>query len=408
MKTAPPAPSTEAATPVSPTARQLWGHARGLLLAAAVLALAGLVIAALRSGEQHGLLDPRSADRYGSRATAELLADRGVGTTVATGITEATEALGPDTTLLVTDPDLLSARQQSALRAAASGSGGRTVLLAPGPASLGTLAPDVRAVEPASVEVLRPGCDAPYARRAGAAELGGITYTTSAASVEACYPSGELPTLLRLPAETGDGDTVVLGAPDLLYNHRLDDHGNASLTLQLLGSRPHLVWYLPSLDDDAATDGGNENFFDLIPSGWRWGALQLAIAAVLAALWRARRLGPLVPERLPVAVPASEATEGRARLYRRANARGRAAEALRSATRTRIAPLVGVPTAQAHRSEALCPAVAAHTGDDGVQIHGLLFGPAPMDDEALVRLADRLDLLERRITPSPRDKDRTP
>ncbi|MCI0384997.1 DUF4350 domain-containing protein [Streptomyces sp. CNQ085] len=408
MTTAPPTPPTDAAASVSPTARQLWGRARGLLLAAAVLALAGLVIAALRSVEQHGLLDPRSADRYGSRATAELLADRGVDTTVATGVAEATEALGPDTTLLVANPDLLSARQQSALRTAASGSGSRTVLLAPGPASLGTLAPNVRAVEPAAVEVLHPGCDAPYARRAGAAELGGITYTTSATPVEDCYHSGELPTLLRLPAETGEGDTVVLGAPDLLYNHRLDDHGNASLALQLLGSRSHLVWYLPSLDDATATDGGNKSFHDLIPSGWRWGALQLAVAAVLTALWRARRLGPLVPERLPVTVPASEAAEGRARLYHRARARERAAEALRSATRTRVAPLAGVPTAQAHRSDALCPAVATRTGDNGARIHSLLFGPAPTDDEALVRLADRLDLLERRITPSPRDKDRTP
>jgi hypothetical protein len=411
MTTAPPPAgptATSPATSVSPTSRQLWGRARGLLLAATVLALAGLIIAALRSGEQYGLLDPRSADRYGSRATAELLADRGVDTTVATTVAEATEALGPDTTLLVANPDLLGARQQSALRAAVSGSGGRTVLLAPGPASLDTLAPGVRAVEPASVGVLRPGCDAPYARRAGEAELGGITYTTSAATVDACYPSGDLPTLLRLPSDSGDGDTVVLGAPDLLYNHRLDEHGNASLALQLLGSRPHLVWYLPSLDDATAADGGDESFFDLIPSGWRWGALQLAIAAVLAALWRARRLGPLVPERLPVAVPASEATEGRARLYRQANARDRAAEALRSATRTRLAPLAGVPTAQAHRPEVLCPAVAARTGDDGNRIHTVLFGPAPADDEALVRLTDELDLLERRITPTPRDKDRTP
>jgi len=406
MTAAPPAPAP--ATSVSPTSRQLWSRVRGLLLAAAVLALAGLIIAAVRSGEQYGRLDPRSADRYGSRATAELLAGRGVDTTVATTLAEATGAVGPDTTLLVTNPDLLSARQQSALRAATSGSGGRTVLLAPGPVSLDVIAPGVRAVGSASVRPLPPACDAPYAQRAGNADLGGITYTTSAATVDACYPSGELPTLLRLPGESGDGDTVLLGAPDLLYNDRLDEHGNASLVLQLLGSRPHLVWYLPSLDDATATDSGNKSFFDLIPSGWKWGALQLAVAAVLAALWRARRLGPLVPERLPVAVPASESTEGRARLYRQANARDRAADALRSAARARLAPLTGVPASQAHVPEALCPAVAAQLGgDSATHVRALLFGPAPADDDALVRLADDLDRLEHRITPSPRDKDRT-
>lgn len=144
---------------------------------------------------------------------------------------------------------------------------------------------------------------------------------------------------MRVPAASGDGDTVVLGAPDILYNDTLDEQGNASLALQLLGSRPHLVWYLPSLSDPSATDPDEEkDFLDLLPSGWLWGTLQLFFAAALAALWRARRLGALVPEKLPVAIRASETVEGRARLYRKANARDRAATALRSTTRTRLAP----------------------------------------------------------------------
>ncbi|UGY91746.1 DUF4350 domain-containing protein [Streptomyces gobiensis] len=408
--TRPPATSTGASTATSaslaPTARQLWTRSRGLLLAVVILIVAGVIIAVIRSGEQHGLLDPRSADRFGSRATAELLSDRGVDTTVVTTTEDAAAAAGPDTTLLITSPDMLSGRQLSTLRAATSNSGARTLLIAPGPTSVSKLTPKVRAVKPAEVTTRSPGCDAPFARRAGDAELGGITYTTSADPVDACYISDELPTLLRLPDASGNGDTVVAGAPDFLYNHRLDQHGNASLALQLLGSRPQLVWYLPSLADPAAEDTGDEGLFDLVPAGWRWGILQLAIAVVLAALWRARRLGPLVPERLPVAVRASEATEGRARLYRQAGARDRAAEALRSATRTRLAPLVGIPAAQAHTPESLAPALAAHTGEDSSSVRTLLFGPAPTDDTALVRLADELDRLERRITPSPRDKDR--
>ncbi|MCZ9344899.1 DUF4350 domain-containing protein, partial [Streptomyces sp. TRM76130] len=86
-------------------------------------------------------------------------------------------------------------------------------------------------------------------------------------------------------------------------------------------SRPHLVWYLPSLSDTTAPDDGERGLFDLLPAGWLWGALQLFLAAAVAALWRARRLGPLVPEELPVAVRASETVEGRARLYRKVNAR---------------------------------------------------------------------------------------
>ncbi|MYR56848.1 DUF4350 domain-containing protein, partial [Streptomyces sp. SID625] len=244
--------------------------------------------------------------------------------------------------------------------------------------------------------VLAPGCALPAARRAGPAELGdGIRYSTTARA-DSCYPSDGLPTLLRIP-QAAHGDTVVLGAPDILYNNRLDQQGNASLALQLLGSRPHLVWYLPSLDDASAPDSGERGFFDLLPSGWLWGALQLFIAAALAALWRARRFGPLVPEELPVAIRASETTEGRARLYRKVNARDRAATALRSATRTRLAPLVGVPTTQAHTPEALLPALSARLDDGAQPLHDLLFGPPPGDDAALVSLADRLDALEREV-----------
>ncbi|MGV9252807.1 DUF4350 domain-containing protein [Streptomyces sp. NPDC003697] len=393
---APPSP-----TSVAPTARQVWTRTRGVLLALVLLLAAAVAIAALRSGSQHGRLDPRSADPYGSRAVAALLSEQGVSTRVVTGLDQARAAAGPDTTLLVAVPDLLTDRQQSLLYAATAGSGGRTVLVAPDVPSVGTLAPGVTADPVVSFDsTLRPGCSLPEARRAGRADTGGVRYSTTAADTDACYPSDGLPTLLRLP-RNGGGDTVVLGAPDILYNDRLDEQGNASLALQLLGSRPHLVWYLPSLSDDGGAgrtpDEGRRGFFELLPSGWLWGTAQLLVAAVLAAVWRARRLGPLVPENLPVAVRASETVEGRARLYRKAGARDRAATALRSTTRTRLAPLLGVPTAQAHTPEALLPALSAHLHGDRPDLDSLLFGPPPGDDAALVSLADQLDALEREV-----------
>ncbi|MFC8344272.1 DUF4350 domain-containing protein [Streptomyces sp. NPDC057280] len=393
--------TTEATLPptsVSPTARQVWTRSRGIALAAVLLVAAAVAIAVIRSDARHGTLDPRSVDDLGSRAVAELLADRGVSTRVVTTLDEARAAAGPDTTLLIAVPDLLTHRQQTLLHASTVTSGGRTVLVAPGSWSVGRLAPDVTADPATSISsTLRPDCDLPAAQRAGAADTGGIRYSTTHLEADACYPSERLATLLRLPV-TGGGDTVVLGAPDILYNDRLDEQGNASLALQLLGSRPHLVWYLPSLSDASATGADDErSFLDLLPAGWKWGTLQLFVAAALAALWRARRLGPLVPERLPVAIRASEAVEGRARLYRKANARDRAATALRSTTRTRLAPLVGVPVTQAHAPEALLPALSAHLRGDGQTLHALLFGPPPSDDAALVLLADRLDALEREV-----------
>ncbi|MFJ1606421.1 DUF4350 domain-containing protein [Streptomyces sp. NPDC088253] len=390
--------ATLTSTSAAPTARQVWTRTRGIVLAVVILLAAAVAIAAIRSGAQHGRLDPRSADPYGSRATAELLGDRGVSTRVVTTLDEARAAAGADTTLLVAAPDLLTDHQQSSLRAATKNSGGRTILIAPDSPSLGTLAPGVTADPAISFDsTLSPSCDLPAARRAGSADTGGIRYSTSDLGADACYPSDGLPTLLRIPAAAGNGDTVVIGAPDILYNNRLDKQGNASLALQLLGSRPHLVWYLPSLSDTSATDAGKKTFLGLLPSGWLWGTLQLFIAAGLAALWRARRLGPLVPERLPVAIRASETVEGRARLYRKANARDRAAAALRSTTRTRLAPLIGVSPAQAHAPEALLPALSARLNGDGQALHTLLFGSPPSDDAALISLADQLDALEREV-----------
>ncbi|MCX5132805.1 DUF4350 domain-containing protein [Streptomyces sp. NPDC060011] len=389
---------TPASTSASPTARQVWTRTRGVVLALVVLLVAAVVIAVVRSDARHGRLDPRSADPLGSRAVAELLADQGVSTRVVTTLGQARAAAGPDTTLLIAAPDLLTKRQQTLLHTATANSGGRTVLVAPGRPSVGTLAPGVSADPAVSFDsTLSPDCTLPAARRAGSADTGGVRYTTTAPDADACYPSDGRPTLLRLPARSGNGDTVVLGAPDVLSNERLDEQGNASLALQLLGSRSHLVWYLPSLSDTSAADAGDRSFFDLLPSGWLWGTLQLFVAAALAALWRARRLGPLVPERLPVAIRASETVEGRARLYRKANARDRAGTALRSTTRTRLAPLVGVPPAQAHAPEALLPALSAHLDGDGQALHQLLFGPPPHDDAALISLADQLDALAREV-----------
>nr|WTB31626.1 DUF4350 domain-containing protein [Streptomyces sp. NBC_00830] len=400
--------ATASPTSASSTPRQVWARTRGLLFALLLLVAAGIVLATARSGDQHGRLDPRSADQHGSRAVAELLKDRGVSVRVTTTLDEATAATGPDTTLLVTTPNLLTPHQQNELRAATIDSAGRTVLLAADPPSVDALAPGVHANSSGPVTARAPQCSLPAAHTAGDADTGGFRYTADGLDTIGCYPSGNVPTLL-LVQEKGAGDTVLLGSPDLLYNNRLASQGNASLALQLLGSRPHLVWYLPSLTDPSATrnrdgvddgTGDDRSFVDLIPSGWLWGTLQLAVAAVLAAIWRARRLGPLVTERLPVAIRASESTEGRARLYRKANARDRAASSLRSATRTRIAPLIGVSPRDAHSPSVLLPAVSARLSTAEGGLDTLLFGPAPADDATLVRLADQLDTLEREVRTS--------
>ncbi|WP_404815468.1 DUF4350 domain-containing protein [Streptomyces thermolineatus] len=423
-----------ASTPLSPTGRRIWARSRGLLAAAVALLLFGIGYAALAPAERHGRLDPRSTERTGSRAVAQLLADRGVTVRTVTTTAEAAALTGPGSTLLVTAPDLLVPSQQDTLRRAGAG-GGTTVLVAPTRFSLEGLAPGVEETGRVRVEPLAPGCSYAPARRAGNADMGGTTYRSRTGDALGCYRGDDPadPTLLRLAPGDGGAATVVVGTDHFLHNQRLADRGNASLALQLLGEHPRLVWYLPSPDDEAAVpEEGRKTFFELVPDGWVFGAVQLGVAAVLAALWRSRRLGPVVTEPLPVTVRAAETTEGRARLYRRANARDRAAESLRRAARARLAPLVGVAPASAHDPAVLVPAVTARTGSalpgtdlpgstqpggpqpgstppgstphgstgttgPGAPVRTALFGPAPRDDAALVRLADELDALERQV-----------
>lgn len=410
-----PGPATAGST----EAARLWRRSRGPLLAVALLALAGVVVALLRTGEA-GSLHPRSAAPHGSRAIVELLADHGVETTLATTADEAAGAVRrhPDTsTLLVLRADALTGSRLGTLRTSVAASDARTVLVSPSAAALDRFAPHIGLGTPVPVGELAADCRDDAAARAGSASLGGARFVVPALTAGVgCYPYDGLPTQVTVPDPGRGGDTVLLGAPDLLTNEHLDEHGNASLALQVLGTRSHLVWYLPSAAD-APAPGEERSFFDQIDDGWFWAAAWLGVAVLLTAYWRGRRLGPVVTEPLPVRIRAAETTEGRARLYHRAGARDHAALALRAATRSRLAPLLGLDPSALRSGQGLAPAVASRTGESPTVVQALLYGPPPADDDALVRLADDLDALERRVSPAasapdathpPTDKDRTP
>ncbi len=120
--------------------------------------------------------------------------------------------------------------------------------------------------------------------------------------------------------------------------------------------------------------------------------IQLGVALLLTALWRARRLGPLVAEPLPVVIRASETVEGHARLYQSRRARDRVAATLRAAAIGRLAPAAGLPASAA--PGAVAAALAARSALDEARVASLLYGTVPASDAALVALASDLDALE--------------
>lgn len=363
-------------TTVSPDARRIWRAARAPLVIAVVLVLGAVVLVLFRDNGNHGTLDPASTDPAGSRALANLLAQQGVHVVPTHTLAETESALDDGTTLLVTDPGLLAPAQVAQLRGRAADA----IFVAPDQEVLDLLLPGVTVRGQNTASTRSPGCTVAAAVAAGTARIGGLEYAGHERG-RPCYDSA----LLQV------GGTTLLGDGTPLSNDGLADEGNAALTLRLLGRHGTLVWYVPSPADPAAAVP-KQSLTDLLPRGWLFGAIQLAIAGVLFALWRARRLGPVVAEPLPVVVRSAETTEGRARLYRRSGSAAHAAGLLRAATIARLRPVLGLgPDAE---PAALLTAIGARTGRDAGP---LLYGPAPGDDASLVRLADELDRLEREV-----------
>ncbi len=387
------------ATAVGPTAGSRLRRARVPLVIAAFAVLTAVVLAALTGQQTAGRLDPRATDPSGSRAVARVLGSLGVDAVLVRTVDDAlARTRGGAATLLVADDALVP---DDALRRLA---GDRTapdvVLVTPSRATLRAVVPGVSAagdVAAADSGARAPACTDPDAVAAGPADVAGQGYSVGevapGTTVTACYPRDGFASLVVVGQPSGRR-VVILGDPAALTNARAGERGNAALALRLLGRHPRLVWLLP--DGTDAADAGSRSLGGLLPAAVRWGLLQLLVAVVVLALVRARRLGRVVPERLPVVVRASETAEGRGRLYQRGRARGTAADALRTAALTRLGPRTGVPPGAA--PDVVVTTVAARTGRAAEDVGRLLYGPAPADDAALVRLATELDTLEREVT----------
>jgi hypothetical protein len=390
--------------PVSPTARDLWHRWRVPLALAAVILLGAIAIALLQPGAAvTGYLDPSSTDTTGAHAIADILSGRG--DTVIRAVTPAaaeSAAREPGqgaVTLVVTSPGLLTGIQLGGLARVQAD----LVLIGPDADALAALAPRVSMAGRAPVQSLAPSCGLSAARLAGTADMGGAQLNLeqpatplrhrAAARPALCYPTGRHPSLVRY---TAAGRVItVLGTGNALTNGSLAQAGNAALALNLLGSHTRVVWLVPAPAVAGLPSGGQQSVLNLIPLPAYLVTIQLGIAAVLAALWRVRRLGPLVPEPLPVVVRASETVEGHAGLYRSRRARGRAAAALRSAMLARTLPALGL--APDARPGEVVAAFSARSGSGQTRIEAMLFGPVPGDDAALVVLADDLDVLESEV-----------
>ncbi|OUE08343.1 hypothetical protein CMsap09_05295 [Clavibacter michiganensis] len=365
---------------------------------AVLVALASLAIGgAARPGDA---LAPDNPAPGGTQALARVLAAQGVDVTLAGTLAEARAAVGEDddaTLVLGPTSDRLDDDRLAEVGRLTT----RTVLFSPDFRTLRAIAPDVAAGGAAESDdrALDARCALPAAVAAGSVPDDAPVFRLvgeDADEAVTCFPddTGDAFALLEVPAVLAPGGTVVvLDADPVLTNDRIGEQGSAALALGVLGERPRLVWYTPS-PDDAASDAP-PTLGQLTP-GWVTPAiLLLGAAALAAAVWRGRRFGPLVVERLPVVVRADETAEGRARLYLRADARGHALDALRVGTVDRLATTLAL--GRLASVDEVAAAAAAAVGEDPAGIRALLLDTRPRTDRDLVDLAGRLAALERRV-----------
>jgi hypothetical protein len=184
--------------------------------------------------------------------------------------------------------------------------------------------------------------------------------------------------------------TVILGSGSTLSNASLDKEGDAALAIGLLDTQ-QLRWVSGGLNDGAPPNS-QQGLINLLPNRVVAALVQLVIALIVLALWRARRLGKPVAEPLPVVVRAAETVEGRARLMQAARSRGTAAAALRSAAVRRLTTTLRLGADEDHATVVAVVAEAAHASTSDVA--ALLYGGEPTDDRSLVALAQQLPELE--------------
>ena len=362
--------------------RRSWRWVLLVLATVCAVAAIGTYLTAPRPG---GRMDPASTGPDGAHALVTLLRDRGVTVVVATSVAEAESAAGSGTLLLFAQTQRVTNDSLLDRLAATSGD---LLLVEPTSHARAALAPGIRS-SGASVRDTKPNCALREADRAGSVDFGpSNTYSAVGdRAVTSCYGGA----LVRYP--DGERTVTVVGATDFMTNGGLLQAGNAALAMNLAGQDSRLVWYAPQRVEGESS--GSTTIFGLIPDNVIWVVLQLWLAVLLVALWKGRRLGPLVAEELPVVVRASETVEGRGRLYRSRRARDRAAQALRAATLQRLLPRLGLGGDAS--SPAVVIAVAQRSGSHPESLWHVLFGPSPATDADLVQLARALDDIERQV-----------
>jgi hypothetical protein len=340
-------------------------------LVAGAIALA-LVVAALAGGDPGSdgpPLDPRSDGPLGTSALVTLLQAFGADVDLSVGLPSAAD----DVALLL--QDRLDDDQFDDVLAWVR-AGGHLVVTDPGSLLLPPALPMgfADALDPAPLE--RGVCSIDALADVGSVAGGtAVRYETGGAD-GSCLGSRDFAFVIT--RAEGSGFVTGVGGAAFLTNDVLATRDNAVLAVALLA--PERATSVRVVDAPLPAGGGDETLGDLVPDNVRRLLLQLAVAFVAYALWRAIRLGRPVPETQPVEVAGSELVRATGRLLGRGRAPGPAAEALRQGLRRRLRPRLGI--AVEAPPSALAEVVVARSGLEPEVVEAALGeGPVTTDGE---------------------------
>lgn len=391
------------------TPRQHWHRIRPWCFSALFIVatlLVGAAITASTVSRSGHLLNPQSPAPNGAKALAEALQDHGVHLTQRDSLDDVLADIeaNPNRTVLLHDRAALldSDRIEQLLDAGAN----RVVAINPVGDRFepiteyawysGSIAPEGDTLEndPYAAEHDYPaGEQCPLASKAPALGPGHASvFTVGENDPDAvgCYETGS--GSLIVVAQHKTTELIMVGAYEQFTNDRIAVESNAAAAINILGANEELIWYVPGAPDVQVA--ATPTFNDYVPK-WITPVMLLACCSALALMfWRGRRLGPLVAERLPVTVPASETVEGRARLYAKNRSQLHALDAIRIGTLGRLAGLLGL---ERNASAAvIADAVTRVAQVPRDHAHRVLVTAEPTSDAELVDLANACAEIERR------------
>lgn len=359
-------------------------------VALALLLVAALTLATLWARPQTSTT-PLAIDNptgTGTMALAELLRREGIEVSTATRLEDAMTAAHQGGTVAVIAPSALSAQERRAL----AESGGDIVVV-------GSLYEDLSGLSRtqstgiSGTGALTAQCEDPDAQAARSiASSKGSLEAEPADQVQGCFPIDDGGFAYTTEPLAGGGTLRILADSSLVTNARLAQEGHAALGVRALGHHERLVWL------DATRVGRARDTDWQTPSlpPWMPGLMiYLGATVIVLAVIRGRRMGAIIPERLPAVVRSTETTVARGRLYRRAADRQRASQALRTGSILRLGRAVGLGAGVGR--DVLLAALERATGVRHDQLDDLLYGPVPASDQALADLAVNLDHLESKV-----------